>query len=129
MSPANPPLERQAPARPSDPQRDQPRDRLRSEGPLHDPVRRPELCLNEELPIQCPVQEGSVQDRLSRWCDRDSLQQEDAVLEALACCREILHALPDTIAADQTVSFPVGQVATLVCAAQSHFNQSGRCAD
>lgn len=81
----------------------------------------------EELTVSCPIEAGSIADRLTHWCDQDALQQENAVLEALACCREWLHALPSSTQSGDAVPFPAGAVATLVCSVQSQVNHSARC--
>jgi hypothetical protein len=81
----------------------------------------------EERRIDCPIHAGSVVDRLTQWCHQDALQQNASVLEALACCGELLHALPASTRPGDLAQFPAGAVASLVCAVQSQLNQSPRC--
>ena len=72
-----------------------------------------------------PVDAGSIADRLSQWCRHDSLQREDSVLEALAHCREVLHALPSSVRPHDPATFEAGAVAVLVCEIQDLLSRSG----
>jgi hypothetical protein len=83
--------------------------------------------LDQEQQALCPVYAGSAIDRLANWCRDDCLQQEQAVIEALARCREILHNMPRSAEPQTMTPFPVGAVATLICEVQSRLNGTGRC--
>jgi hypothetical protein len=85
------------------------------------------IDLDQEKQSQCPVYMGSEIDRLSNWCKEDCLEQEKAVIEALACCREILHSQSKVIAPQHLALFPIGAVATLICEVQSRMNGTGEC--
>lgn len=74
-----------------------------------------------------PIQAGSIHDRLARWCDRDPLERESAVLASLAACREILHHHPDPMAPDRTVSVSAEDLAVLVCAVQTGLCPTSSC--
>jgi hypothetical protein len=74
-----------------------------------------------------PIQAGSIHDRLARWCDRDPLERESAVLQSLAACREILHLQSDPSRGDSSVTVPAEDLAVLVCAVQTGLCPTSRC--
>lgn len=74
-----------------------------------------------------PIQAGSIHDRLARWCDRDPLEREAAVLQSLAACREILHRHGDPAGRDISVTVPAEDLAVLVCAVQTGLCPTSRC--
>jgi hypothetical protein len=74
-----------------------------------------------------PIQAGSIHDRLARWCDRDPLEREAAVLQSLAACREILHRHSDPARPRIQVSVPAEDLAVLVCAVQTGLCPTSRC--
>jgi hypothetical protein len=83
--------------------------------------------LDPEAVGSSPIQTGSIFDRLARWCERDPLQRENAVLEALAHCRELLHGLPEEAGGGRSVAVPVADLAVLVCAVQTQMCPTSAC--
>ncbi len=74
-----------------------------------------------------PIRAGSIHDRLARWCDRDPMERESAVLASLAACREILHRHADPVDGGRGVSVSAEDLAVLVCAVQTGLCPTSRC--
>jgi hypothetical protein len=74
-----------------------------------------------------PIQAGSIHDRLARWCERDPLERESAVLASLAACREILHRQSDAPQPEIPLTVRAEDLAVLVCAVQTSLCPTSRC--